>query len=287
MTRHPTARRVHRQDAAPDDTFVAGVLETSAWARKHQRSLIIGGVLLAVMVTALVLWVNNRSSQRDRAAVELSQVRAIGMSGNTALAIRELEDFIARYGSTPSAAEARLILGRNYMDAGQPQQTISTLQSLGRNVDTDMGVNAAMLLAAAHEAVGDVAQAEQAYARIGSGGRFLFQRQEALDNVARIRLQQGNVAGAIEAYQRIVDMTPIESPDRQVFEMRLGEVQARAVSAQGAQPETVPTAPAPAAVPAPGFEPPPAEPPSDAGAGTGTGTGPGTPPDASTEPSGN
>ncbi|HSJ23837.1 MAG TPA: tetratricopeptide repeat protein [Longimicrobiales bacterium] len=271
MTRHPTARRVHRQDATPDDAFVAGVLETSAWARKHQRSLIIGGVLLAVIVTSLVLWINNRSNQRERAAIELSQVRAIGMSGNTALAIRELEDFVARYGNTPSGAEARLILGRNYMDAGQPQQAVSTLQSMARNVDTDMGVNAAMLLAAAYEATGDLAQAEQTYARIGSGGRFLFQRQEALDNVARIRLQQGDAAGAIEAYQRIVDMTPIESADRQVFEMRLGEAQARAVSAQGAQPETVPAGPAPAPVPAPGAEPAPGQPPADAGAGTGPG----------------
>jgi hypothetical protein len=55
MTRHPTARRVHRQDSAPDDAFIAGVLETSAWAKQHSRTLIVGGIIAAVVITAVVL----------------------------------------------------------------------------------------------------------------------------------------------------------------------------------------------------------------------------------------
>jgi hypothetical protein len=48
-------------------------------------------------------------------------------------------------------------------------------------------------------------------------------------------------------YERILSMTPENSPDRQVFDLRLGELQARAVSAQGSQPDQVPAAPAPGA----------------------------------------
>jgi hypothetical protein len=104
-TRHPTARRVHRPETQPDDAFVAGVLETTAWARKHQRILIIGGIAAAVLVTALVLWLTNRASTRERAATEISQVRAVALSGNAPLAIRELEQFVARYGRTPAGQE--------------------------------------------------------------------------------------------------------------------------------------------------------------------------------------
>jgi predicted negative regulator of RcsB-dependent stress response len=284
MTRHPTARRVHRQETEPDDAFVAGVLETSAWAKKHQRTLIIGGVILAVAIVSAILWLNHRSTQRELAAVEISQVRSLAQTGNTALAIRELEQFVSRFGGTPSGDEARLLLARNYMDAGQPQQAASTLQGMARNVGSDLGVNAAMLLAAAQEATGNVQQAEETYLRVGNGGRFLFQRQEALDNVARLRLQQGNVAGAVQIYERLVNMTPEESPDRQVFELRLGEVQARAVSAAGAQADVVPAAPAMtqpagegAAFPIPGMEP----------AGTAPGaTQPETAPPAGTQPPG-
>jgi predicted negative regulator of RcsB-dependent stress response len=253
MTRHPTARRVHRPETTGDDAFVAGVLETSAWARKHQRLLIIGGIALAVIVTALVLWLSNRSSQRERAALEISQVRAVVLSGNTTLAIRELEQFVSRYGSTPAGREARLLLAGSYMQAGQYSEAASTVQPLSRDVDSDLGVNAALLLAAAQEANGEPQRAEETFLRVGAGGRFLFQRQEALDNVARLRMQRGDVAGAIQMYERILSMTPENSPDRQVFDLRLGELQARAVSAQGSQPDQVPAAPAPgapAAVPA-------------------------------------
>jgi predicted negative regulator of RcsB-dependent stress response len=256
MTRHPTARRVHRQETSGDDAFVAGVLETSVWARQHQRLLIIGGIALAVIVTALVLWLTSRASQRDQAALEISQVRAVALSGNTLLAIRELEQFVSRYGRTPAGREARLLLAGAYMDGGRYSDAASTVQPLGRDVDGDLGVNAALLLAAAQEATGEAQRAEETYLRVGNGARFLFQRQEALDNVARLRLQRGDVAGAVQMYERILSITPEDSPDRQVFDLRLGELQARAVSAQGTQPDQVPAAPAPGApAAAPGLTP--------------------------------
>jgi tetratricopeptide (TPR) repeat protein len=237
MTRHPTARRVHRQPSEPDDAFVAGVLETSAWAKQHQRTLIIGGVALAVIVTALVLWLNHRSSLRDRAVVELAQARAATMAGNPELAIRDLEQYLARYGGTPAGQEARLMLGRVYLENGRPRDAIDAVSRPARDVRDDMGANAAFLLAAAHEAAQEPHRAEEVYLRLGDRGRFLFQRQEALDNAARIRLQRGDAAGAVQLYERLVDITPEASQDRQIFELRLGE--ARALAATGASAATL------------------------------------------------
>lgn len=230
MTRHPSGRRVHRQDAAPDDVFVAGVLETGVWAKQHQRTLIIAGITLAVAVTALVLWLNHRSNLREQAAVELTQVRAGAMAGTPELAIRDLEQYLATYGGTPSGAEARLMLGRLYLEVGRAQDAIDVVRPAARNVGTDMGVNATFLVAAAHEVAGEPHRAEEVYMRVGNGGRFLFQRQEALDHAARLRLQRGDVAGAVQLYERLVDMTPATSQDRQIFELRLGEARALAVS---------------------------------------------------------
>jgi tetratricopeptide (TPR) repeat protein len=249
MTRHPTARRVHRQDAAPDDAFVAGVLETSVWAKRHQRALIIGGIVVAVLVIGLVLFLNQRNNQRARAAAELSQVRTLAFSGNTPLAIRDLEQYLARYGNTPSAAEARLLLARAYLDAGQIQPAIETAQRLSRNVGSDLGVNAAMLVAAAHEMAGEHQRAEELYMRVGSDGRFLFQRQEGLDNAARIRTLRGDLAGAVQIYERVLEMTPEAAAERQFFELRLGEARSLAANPQAAVPATGATAPA--AAPAP------------------------------------
>jgi tetratricopeptide (TPR) repeat protein len=269
MTRHPSARRVHRQDEAPDDAFVAGVLETSAWAKQHQRTLIIAAIATAVIVVGTVLWLSNRSATRAAAAEELTRVRAVAMTGNATLAIRDLEAFLARFGGTPSAPEARLLLARSYLQEGQPQRAIEVVQPLVRRVGDDMGANAAFLTAAAHESMQQPQQAEELYLRVADSGRFLFHRQEALDNAARLRIQRGDPAGAAQLYRRAVDMTPETNPDRQVLELRLGEALALAASPDGAQPQPVPTVPTQPAQPlpaseAPGLEAPPAAAPAPA-----------------------
>ena len=151
MTRHPTARRVHR-DAEPDDIFVARVLETSAWAKQNSRMLVIGGIIAAVLIIGLFYFVTSRRSTNAQAAAQLTQARAVAMSGNSQLAIRELEQFLARYGGTPSADEARLMLASAYLDVGQPQQAQATAQPLADDMSSGLGINAAMLLAASYEA---------------------------------------------------------------------------------------------------------------------------------------
>jgi predicted negative regulator of RcsB-dependent stress response len=268
-TRHPSARRVHRPDTEPDDAFVASVLETTAWARKHQRVLIVGGIAAAVVVVALVLWLQSRASQREQANLQIGQVRTLVMMDNTEVAIRELEQFLAQYGGTPAADEARLLLARQYLLAGQPTQAAETVRRLAANPGRPMGADAAFLLAAAYEAGQEPHRAEEVYMRVANDGRFLFQRQEALDNSARIRTQRGDLSAAVQAYERLVEITPETSPDRQIFEMRLGEARAAAAN-PGQAPATAPAADpagAPAAPPAPGTEPEAATPP--AGQGTG------------------
>lgn len=246
MTRHPTARRVHRPDTTPDDAFIAGVLETSAWAKQHSRKLIIGGVIAAVAITALVLFLLSRANQREQAIAQLTQVRATAMSGNTQLAIRELEQYMSRFGGTPAADEARLLLGRAYLDNNQAAQALQTVQELASDLDEPLGVNAAFLLAAAHEAAEEPHRAEEVYLRVADDAPFLFQRQDGLDNAGRIRMQRADAAGAVQLYERLVEMTPEGNTERPVYELRLGEARAMAASAAaGAPPATsgAPSAP--------------------------------------------
>jgi tetratricopeptide (TPR) repeat protein len=238
MTRHPTARRVHREDSTPDDAFVAGVLETSVWAQEHRKPLIIGAITVVVLVLATFLFMTTRANTRARAAEQLTTVRATALSGNNQLAIRDLEAFLRSFGGTPSAPEARLMLGRAYLDEGQPQKTIETLSGQAGDVGNIMGVNAALLVAAAHEAAQQSDRAEEVYLRIAEGARFLYQKQEALDNAARVRLERGNPAGAVELYQRLIELTPENDASRPVYELRASE--ARAAVTAGA-PTAAPT----------------------------------------------
>ncbi|MEX1183822.1 MAG: tetratricopeptide repeat protein [Gemmatimonadota bacterium] len=241
-TRHPTARRVHRQNAAPDDVFVAGVLESSVWAQQHGRKLLIGAVIAAVLIAAATIALMNRSDRRAEAAAQLNQVRAVAMSGNAQLAIRELEQFVEQYGGTPAATEAKLLLGNAYFKAGRHEQAATTVEPLTDDLETIAGVNAAFLLAAAHEAADTNADAEAVYLRIAEDARFLFQRQDALDNAARMRLQNGDAAGAAALYDQLLEITPINSPERQIYQLRLGEAQAAAATGNTAGASVPPTA---------------------------------------------
>ena len=254
MTRHPTARRVHRQDSAPDDVFVARVLETSVWAKQNSRILVIGGIVAAVVIIGLFYFVTSRRAEHEQAAAQLTQVRSVALSGNSQLAIRELEQFLARFGGTPSADEARLMLGRAYVDAGQIQQARDAVEPLAGNLRSGLGMNAALLMATIHEMAQEPHRAQEIYLRIADDGRFLFQRQDALDNAARLSLQRGDAAGAADLYQRLLDITPSSNTERPVFELRLGEALALA-AVGGTSSAAVPPAPAPPGTPPAGTEP--------------------------------
>jgi predicted negative regulator of RcsB-dependent stress response len=248
MTRNPAARRVHRDDSAPDDKFVAGVLETSVWAKTHGRTLLIGGGIAAlVLIVAGIFW-TSRSSKTERANSQLVQVRATAMSGNPQLAVRDLEAFVRNFGSTRAGDEGRLLLGKAYLDMDSTAKAIAAVQSLADDLESDAGVNAAMLIAAAHEAANEPKLAEAEFLRVGEGARFLFQKQEALDNAARVRMQSNNAAGAVEIYERLLTLTPESNQEWPVYQLRLGE--ARAAANAGAAPASAAPAtgtPAPAA----------------------------------------
>lgn len=250
MTRHPTARRVHRTDTNPDDAFVAGVLESGAWAKQNARKLIIGGVAAGVVILVAVFWMLNRNAREQQAAQQILTVRAAALSGQAAAAIPQLQQFVREFGGTRHGGEARMLLGQAYLQAGQPQQAIEAVTPLAGDLEDDYGVNAAFMVAAAHEAAQQWAQAEQAYARIAAQAPYDFQKMDALDNVGRLRMQQGNAAGAIESYTQARELTAENSPERQVFDLRLGEAMALSATggtsgdASAADPATTGTAPA-------------------------------------------
>lgn len=229
MTRHPTARRVHRTSSGGDDAFLTGVLESTAWARTHGTRLLVGGIIVVLLLVGLLWYRNYRSALNDRATAELGPVRATVQSGNYALARQDLEQFVGRYGSTAAGEEGRLMLGQVYLEANEPQQAVNTLQPLA-NPGNAIGLNAALLLAAAYEASNQADRADATYLDIARKARFDYQKQEALDRAATLRLAQGNTAGAIELYERIIAMFKEEGPDKSLFQMRLAEIRAQQAS---------------------------------------------------------
>lgn len=251
-TRHPSARRVHRPDPTDDDVFVHGVLEGSVWAKQNARNLIIGAIAVIVLVAGVLYWRSSSNASEARAAAELNTLRATLASGNTQLALRDGQTFLAQYGGTDAGREARVLVAQLHLDAGQPAPAVDVLEPIADDVDEPLGFNAAMLLGAAHEAADQIEQAERVYLRIGSEARFTFERVAGLEDAARVRAQGGDAAGAIALYEQILEVLEDDAPGRAIYEMRLAElaaggtrpVEGAAAPADGAAPAGTPTPPA-------------------------------------------
>lgn len=224
MTRHPTSRRPPHPSSGPDDVVIATVVEASAWTRSHSRALVIGLAVLAIGIFAAIQYAKYRGEMRERAAIELLQVRETAATGNLPTAVTELEAFIERFDGTPAAAEARLLLGQIQLAQGNAAQAAEAVRPLTEEGDNLIATSAGLLLAGAQETAGEPEEAERAYLRVAEEAELDFQKREALEDAARIRAERGDVDGAVELYDRLIALTEDGSPERDVYEMRRTEI---------------------------------------------------------------
>lgn len=219
--KHPGAGRV-RRERHEEDVFVESVLEGSVWAKQHGRTVLIGAIVVFVLLAAGIYYRNYRAQLNDKATAQLNQVRQTVLSGNKQLAVTDLKNFVAQFGKTAAGAEARTMLAQMHLSMNQPQQAVEAIEPLADDVEESPA--ATFLLAGAYEALNQPDKAEQQYLKIAKEARFGFEKREALERAAVLRLGKGNPAGAIELYSQALESLPDDSPDRAVYEMRIAEI---------------------------------------------------------------
>lgn len=101
---------------------------------------------------------------------------------------------------------------------------LSTLQA-----SLNMGAQAFLLKGKAQEAVGDLQAAEETFLAVADEARMTFERNEGRAQAARVRTTMGDFAGAAELYESILAGLEPSDPERGLYEMRLGEVEAQAL----------------------------------------------------------
>lgn len=227
--RHPSSRRGGTsKDHEPDDVFIARLVELSTWAKANSQTLVIFGVVLALIVGGILYYVNFQQTLEDQAVLQLEQLHQTVAAGDPAAARAELQQFLARFGGTPSAGEARLLLAGLHIREGQHDQAIEVLDASDIALSEPMGVQIETLRGKALEAAGQVEEAEQAYLRVADAATLPFNQVAALDDAARVRTSRGDHAGAAELYDRILDVLDQTHPDRGVYELRRAEARAAA-----------------------------------------------------------
>ncbi|HEX7242723.1 MAG TPA: tetratricopeptide repeat protein [Longimicrobiaceae bacterium] len=217
-----------RGAAVSDDVVMARAIQLAEWARRNARLIMIAAAVTAVAVGGYVWYRYQQGMQAERAALRFLEVERTANSGNATLAERDLADFARRFDGTAEADEARLMLAKIHLDANAPAKAVPVLQQVGQELDSPVGVEAAMLLAAAQNQAGQRDAAQQSYLRVADGAEMDYQRAEALEAAAVLREQAGNHAGAAELYRRLIDLAEEGSIERSVYEMRLAEAEGRA-----------------------------------------------------------
>jgi predicted negative regulator of RcsB-dependent stress response len=223
--RQPAARRTAQQSKSePDDVFVARVLHLGKWAEKNQQIVTVIAVVVAIGLAGLVYYRSYQRSIGQQAAQQLEQIYQTVAMADVEGAQTELATFLERFGGTPYADEARLLLGDLYLREGSPQQAQAVLRPMGESPGEPLEFQAATLLAAAYEQDGQGTEAERIYLRIADRSDLEFQVRDALEAAARLRTERGDTAGALDLYERALEGLAEDSPDRGLYQMRIEEL---------------------------------------------------------------
>jgi predicted negative regulator of RcsB-dependent stress response len=207
-----------------DDAFTTRVLIFVAWAQRNPSKLL-GSIAAVVLLVVGPLWFfGQRAGTFEEAALQLEQVQQVAAISPPEEAVAELERYLARYGNTPYGIEARLVLGELHLEEGRPEEAIRALREVAPSTRDPLRVQATFLLAAAYEQAERWSEAADAYRELARRAEMTFQRREATDGLARVKLAEGDTAAAIEAIRALIAEFEEEDPVRGYFEMRLHEL---------------------------------------------------------------
>jgi predicted negative regulator of RcsB-dependent stress response len=212
-----------------DDELLARAYEASSWARRNTTTLVILGIVLALVVLFVVVWVNQQGQLTERAIVQLEQIQQTVAVGDPASARAELSNYISDFAGTPYAEEARLVLAELLLQNDQPQEALAALGGSSTTLRDPLGVQIAVLEGKAHEAAGQYDEAVATFLDVADEAELRFQRTEALADAARVRGIQGQWADAEQLYGRLLEDLPQGHPERPLYEMRRAEAAASTI----------------------------------------------------------
>lgn len=211
-----------------EDALVEGTLRFWGWVQDNLRTVAILLAVVGLIVAGVLYWRGYTRTVRERAAVELSQLRVAAEAGAEGVVPR-LESFVARFEGTDAADEARLMLARQHIAGGRSEEALESLERIDAPPGVPLGHAALRVRAAAYEQLGRPERALEVYRRVAGQARYPFQRRDASAHEARILTGMGQLAEAERILTRLVEEAEAaDSPsEAALYRIRLGEVRGR------------------------------------------------------------
>jgi predicted negative regulator of RcsB-dependent stress response len=210
--------------AGPDveervDSFVA-------WLELHSRELMYASIGLLVVAGGFWFYRQSNQKQAQSASAALTEAQSAVMSGNLPLAQSSLEKLVQRYGSTPSGAEARVLLAQVHYDKGEYQQGMKELEPVTSDKDAYTAAAAINLSAAGLEQSGKYAEAAAEYEKAAAKAPYKIDHDVYMASAARALTTAGKTEDAKKIWSALAnDDQSAAAPEAKV---RLGELEAKA-----------------------------------------------------------
>ena len=200
------------------------------WARLYTRELSIAAVILVALIG--VLWLYRYSSQQQLHRADeqlLSPERSIA-AGNIPLAQTDLKRIIARYGGTPAATQAAMLLAETYYSQGKYVDGLATLDKASRSGSSApyaSGVEG--LIADGYSEQGKYKDAATHYLAASAASPYPNDQAHWKANAARAYTNAADTAQALATWRDLAknDATPQSAEAH----LRIGELTARPANA--------------------------------------------------------
>ena len=206
-----------------EDRLVTSYFEATSWYSDNKK--IVNGVLTGIVVLAIVIvaYVNNVSSNNQKATTELGKVLQyydqgkfdVAINGNLQDNIRGLQSIVDDYGSTKAGELAGFYLANSFFAQNDYDKALKYYLSV--NVNDDM-ITASSLSGAAgcYEAKGDFAKAASTFEKAAFKSSKDVNAPENMVHAAKNYILAGNKDKAVELLKKVKKEFPTSAVARDI-----------------------------------------------------------------------
>ena len=209
--------RISRKELKHDEIQEAA-FDLGHWIERHWQSvaLAVGGAAVVVAAVAIFFWWSgNQRAEREARLAEAQRLYGVAAEAgfvnvdDVSAALYAFEDLAAKTGNTSVGRLARYYRAATLAHLHRDSEAIEVLEALtaGSGGSTTVRGQAELLLVMLYGRSGETQKAtELLESAIDSPGALA--PEQALIELGRIRFEQGDVEGAKQAWQRVVDDFP-------------------------------------------------------------------------------
>ena len=206
-----------------EDALITTYAKVTGWYEQNKRTINITLGSLLALVIIVVVYLNNRSANNEKATAQLGQVFAYYDNGQYLVAIdgvperniAGLRSIVDNYGGTDAGDLARFYLAGSLFQLGRFDEALEQYEDFGPD-DPLLTVSRLAGIAACLEAKGDAGGAASSFEKAATRYAGDPSAAENLSNAARNYLQAGNKERALELYRKLKKDHPASTYARDV-----------------------------------------------------------------------